>query len=257
MKAKGKLEANFPEYEVTKQETSCDDFIMEKQGSLYKQLAMSMYKKEQFKNLTSCIMKDVRAENWVDDFMLSFIYAASETMSESQKQKKVTELTDKVMKTVFNAIDYCQYVKEFGELYDSLVNKSKNANKTEEQLRGFYCGRKYIVEHNLVDTTIHKIEFNPTNINVDGIDCNAMVQGKLKSLENEFIAMLSGDEIKLDSFKAKCALKKFRDGKFGDKFLTLLVVGDFDLTDVQRSKERNKFVYFHADVLGSLDVCDH
>lgn len=218
---------------------------------------MSVYKKEQFKKLTSCVMKDVRAENWVDDLMLSFIYAASESMSENLKQKKVTELTDKVMKTVFNAIDYCRYVKEFGELYDNLVGKSRNENKTEKQLRGFYCGRKYIVEHNLVNRTIHEADFNPTNINVEGLDCNAMVQEKLKSLEDEFIAMLSGDDIKLDSFKAKCALKKFRDGKFGDKFLALLIIGDFDLTDVQRSKERDKFVNFYADVLTSLDICDH
>lgn len=257
LKSKEKLDASYPEHEVISAVINCDDVIKELEVQLYKKLALNFRRKHQLNDLTPCLMRDARAENWVDDFMLIEVYAASETLSESQKNLKFIENTDKISSVIKNAVDNCEVVLEFSEYYDELVDDRKSSMKTEQQLQLLYCARKYVVEHNLVDPTVHEIELNPTNLALDGIDCEALLEEKFKSLEETFVKMLNDDNLDSDSMPVKCIKKKFRDGKHGEKFMTIVVVSDTDLSDEQKLDEKIKFANFYVDVYNSLDLCDH
>lgn len=67
--------------------------------------------------------------------------------------------------------------------------------QTERQLQVLYCARKYVVEHNLVDTNVPEIRYNPTNMALEGIDCEALIEEKFKNLEDQFVEMLPKYEL--------------------------------------------------------------
>lgn len=254
LKSKGKLDADFAEYDVDMHGIDCENVIKIVSKEIYEQIALSLRKKALFNKFTPCIMADLRSQDWVDDMISLVVYELDTTIAESVKVKRTEEINEKVTKSAEDATLACLFEKEFGEMYDSF--KDDDQDDTEKDFIVEYCTRKYVVAKHLLDPS-YKIVMNPKNVNVEGVNCDSLLIDEFKELETAMVTKLDDDDLELTDLQKKCTLKKFRDGNFSDKFIASALTTELDLSDQQKAVEKKKFVKLMVDVITSLDVCDH
>lgn len=251
------LKPNYPEYNVANRNENCGVLIKEAETEMYKLVALGVRRKILYNQHTPCIMAKLRAEGWMDQLFLELIYRQSQTMPDEEKKRKVNEIHEKVMNTTEDAITVCVYEDFFGQVYDKISNDPITVNSTEGERIDNYCARKYVVEKKLIDTKVHKVDLNPTNVQVDDVECEILLEIRVEELAVIMTALMNDSHLELNEFQIKCAAKKIRDGKFTDKILAAVIMSELELTDQQRKQERKKFIKTMENLLKTLEVCDH
>lgn len=146
--------------------------------------------------------------------------------------------------------------KHFVDKWEMLKGIAAHPDQSEETLHKRYCGRKYVVDHHMQDDRI-TIDLNPNKINVDGIDCDAIESAKVKKIEEDLFPVLHGGEHPLDEAQTECFLKKFREGNFHHRFLTVVIIGSLDLSDELKAAQPEKVNAFYSDLATATGPCYH
>lgn len=261
LKSKEKLDADYPERADAGEGEDCDRLIKRTEKDLYKFSAQSSRRRSDFRKYTKCMTTVLRAEGWVDDVILQAVYRDNESLSIVEKQQKVAELDERISRAAEEAFSKCVFEKKFEELFDRLSKASKDSSSdssssSEENTSSDniddYCGRKYIVDNNLVNQTV---VLNPKNINMDDVDCDARLKEKFAIFDAMLRAKLNDENLELNEQQVKCALTKYREAKFGDQFLAAAFIGSKKVNSAQRSFEKKRFVKFMFDIFKSTDAC--
>jgi len=256
LKSEHKLDATFPEFDAGGETEDCDAFIKEAEKEVYHQVALGVRKKTDFGDYTKCIMADLRSHNWVDDMWLSFIYGASDTLSETEKSAKMQEYDDKIEKSATEAFTACVFEEEFGELFDDLVKKggsSSSEEDLEDQVQA-YCARKLVVGRHLMKAE-YNLEVNPKNINVDGVNCKTVTLPMIKEMRKMLIDTLNEDDLSLDKKQIKCIENKFKEESFIGKFFAIALLNEVKLTDEQKAEERRSFINYMVEMITTIETC--
>lgn len=259
LKGKDKLIANYPEFTITSPIESCDNTLREVEEDIYRDMALNVRKQNKFNNLTTCVMADLRKLHWAEDEMLNTIYLVDISMHEDEKRQKLAQINRRITKTLENSLSTCMFEKHFGAVYDALSTPSttKVSERSHEILINGYCVRKHLFEKKLVQESVFNDAFNPRNLNVEGVNCSAIVKEATRIIEAGMLKLLNEDDFGLTDLQAKCALSTFRNAHFANKFLTITIMSDYEKSDEKKFAERTSFVKYMIKLFTSAGVCDH
>lgn len=254
LKSVGKLEADYPEFNVAKQVQNCENVMKVFQKEVYKKVALAQ--KLDFEEHSKCIMNDLRSQNWVDHIMIQGVVLASDTLSDVEKTAKVEEIETVVKQIVADAINFCVNQKEFGELFDAFfINDS--SNEEEDDQIAEYCGRKYVIDKNLIDSAVYDVVLNPKNLEVSTVDCEENNKKLFKLLNDLIEEILKKDEhVGLNAIQIQCAMKKYHENNFIDKLIRIAVISECNVTEEQKLSERKAFIKFMSETISTLMDCE-
>lgn len=256
LKGKDRLDAKYPEFTITNPIESCDMTLRETEEDIYRDIALNVRKQTKFNKLTACVMSDLRKLHYAEDEMLNTIYLVDISMPEDEKRPKLAQINRRITKTLENSLSTCMFEKHFGAVYDALSTPSATnvSERSHETLVNSYCVRKHLFDKKLV---IESVFDGAGNLNVEGVNCSAIVKEATKLIEAEMMKLLKDDDFELTDLQAKCALSKFRNAHFANKFLAVTVMSDYVESDDKKFAERASFIKSMIKLFNSAGVCDH
>lgn len=251
LKRHGIIEDHFKSQPFDGEEILCEMILESTVNRVYAELYKEFSANENFKTSAGCIVTSLRNSKWSDLDIKEQIYVVSDLLTVPEKQLKILEIKQQQEKISGDAIFSCLSEKEFGELFDSIIN---NTTFDEDDLVGDYCARKYGVENNLIDTNEYEIDLNPKNIITTYIQCDVVNRKHFDDAENELRNHLLNDA-KLKEEKVNCYMKKYHENHYFDKTLAVALLGELKLNDEQRERERKKFLATMINITRFISEC--
>lgn len=253
MKALKKLPADFPEHSVDGvSHFDCNASYEEVQKKAYNVLALKFRTEIKLGRQTKCVMADLRMHNLFEDSMMIVVYSASENMGDIELKKKIKEIIQRIEKTSIEALTSCVYKQAIRKLSEATIgNRSVDTGDTKMM---DYCGRKRIVDLSLIDTNFYNVKLNPDNLDVEGVDCDAVLKAKIRI----FVTLLFGllqDEPDFDKAVFDCFITKFKENKYFNRFMVLATMAELDLTKEQKEAEVQKTADFMAELTDKVAKC--
>lgn len=256
LKAANKLDSDFPELSVTNEVEDCNQVIKDVQNESLKKVALVIRKNKDVGSQTPCIMDDLRAHTWTDDFFLQAVYQFSNNLSANEKKKKIDEADARSIKFLEQSIKSCFYQKEFGEMFDELFKQDESSSEEDNEPLEDYCARKYVVDKSLVDSDVYTVVLNPKNIDVTNVDCKTVLKKVTKDFEEVMAKKFKDDDdMSLGDTEIACAMQKYSQGNFVDRIFVVFALSEINITDEQKQDERKKFIGFMTKITDSFLTC--
>lgn len=151
----------------------------------------------------------------------------------------------------------CLSEKEFGELFNSIIantTQDEEEPKSDEDLVSDYCARKYGTENNLINTAEYKVNVNPTDIITTYIQCDVVNNKHFEEAETELRDHLLNDVGVVEN-KVDCYMQKYHDNHYFDKTLAIALLGELNLTEEQKQRERKKFIDTMVNITRVIAEC--
>lgn len=188
-----------------------------------------------------------------ESFVHSVIRAAiHEHLNETSNSMNMT--IKGIMNEINNSIQQCRQEDEVGMQFDvifnSTVDGSRNISKQEE-----YCIKKYLIKNGLIDIYSYDIDPNPYNINVTGLNCEAVI----KNANEDVYEQLSLDYFQKpylsNDDKVECAVEKFRDADYFDLVMRIMALSTINITSEQKNLERENFIGIFSNITSNVFMC--
>lgn len=246
------MPANFSEQHVEETKNiDCGSRIAKLEKEVYKTVALKFRTDTDFGVHTNCIMADLRTHTWFEEVMKWKVYSMSYSMPENETKQKISEADVRIERTLEDAIMSCLFKKALHNMSDKAINDMDDGfNKM-----GKYCARQRVIELHLIDDKLVKnIAINPDHLDTEGINCDAVLDGKFADFAKKLHSNLKGDShFKKEAFD--CFIKKFKEGQFYNKYLALVVYSELSLAAEKKSIEVNRFGTFMSDLSESVAEC--
>lgn len=254
LKAEHKLADDYPEFAVPKDESDCDQFIIDADKEAYTAIAFDIRIHSFYGDHTSCIMARLRSLKLVEDIWLNFIHQSSESISKLDKIVKADEIESKTNEVKRVASMDCAFNHEYGKLFDSVA--AINSSELEEKKLKMqeYCARKLVVDNKLLDTSFGEIVVNPDNLIVEFVRCDRV----LLNLTAKFLNLLKitlNNNLLLASNQVKCFREELNNEQFLSKYLVIGVLNELNISDEQKATEKEKFISFMTEASKKFVDC--
>lgn len=118
-----------------------------------------------------------------------------------------------------------------------------------------YCGKKRIIDNGLIDTTVFNITLNPDNLDVEGVDCDAVLKSKERIFMKQFYDLHRGDkQFNQDVFD--CFVMKFEESKYFNRYMLLGIMSQPNLSDEEKAAEVHKLNDFMKELTDTAASCE-
>lgn len=201
-----------------------------------------------------CIINELKSSNFTDIHMKQAVVSASELLTDFGRKVRTDEIQENFEKVFSTATNYCIYGKEFVEVFDEIFKKGDSSSEEGEDPVGDYCTRKYVIDKNLIDTSVYKIILNPKNLDISTINCEESLKTSFKYVQDMILKTIK-EEDKLDEKKVKCAIDLFRQENFNNNFAMIGVMSELNLTDEQKKAEKKRFIDFMGLTMSKVSEC--
>jgi hypothetical protein len=151
------------------------------------------------------------------------------------------------------SIKYCHHEAEIGALYDEL-STSNDPNDEDDRLAS-YCTRKYLIENPFIDNHVYNLTLDVNGIDLSTINCDEIIQSFKEEVEKSLIDGMKDENSDVSHDEMECVLKKYRDGNYTEHFMKVAVIGNSDLDNEQKIKERRNFIKFISVIVDQLRNC--
>lgn len=191
-----------------------------------------------------------------ESFVNSLIKAAAlEHSGLSDQIGRLKSAVETVLEFVKSSVVYCESKSSIIDQFDSLFDEAKKAARNVTDYEEEYCVKKYLIKNNLIDSMLYDIVPNPHNINVTGLNCEAMI----KSSNDEIYEQLGFVYLEKSSLgnidKVECALEKFREADYFDLMMKITALTTVDITSEQKNNERENFVEILSKISSNILAC--
>lgn len=223
--------------------TDCESGIENFRSNFYETIATELREDEDTASVVDCVIAHLRKVQFAEVSMKKYVYENSERMSRRNRRKATKAIDYTLEKKLQTAMTVCVSDEIFGGLFDEIYAGANETSSDEEvNDEEEYCLKKYLVDHDFVNTSIHTINLNPKNIDTTSVDCDDVtetaVEELIQSLEEEF-----QDEILVVTKKTKrCIRRVVTKHGFVGNILRVGFYGEIGLTEEVRIEERNKFI---------------
>lgn len=130
------------------------------------------------------------------------------------------------------------------------ASANRTENDTEKDFEQNYCTRMYVVDDNFIDTTVYKVNLNPLNIDVSGVDCDEIMKEINQKLLNAFIRDPTDQ-----SMKAKCIQNVSRAMLNLQAYARVFILGEIGISDEEKTKEKQAFIEATVPMIEKLEEC--
>lgn len=254
LKALNRLPSYYVEFKVTEPIENCDRFVKDARGEVYRIVAFKQLGKPDFGEHNKCVEDDERSQSWVDDMWLEHIYEASRTLPEVHKRRRVAEMEAKMLTSAKEVYKTCVYRQDFANFFNAiLASDSRNHVDTHEEQIQKYCARKLVVADSILNPWTYRVEMNPKNLVVKNVTCETVLQPVFTNLRNSIVEKFKNEDF--TEKQIQCVGKKFRENRYVGRLLAVGVLSELKITEMQKEKERTKFVNFMVDMVNTLENC--
>jgi hypothetical protein len=191
-----------------------------------------------------CVEDEYNTNEYGLTTMLLTVYERKNLIPEAERTQKFLETKKETEKIRQKFLVACLTERTFGDLFDSEISSVGRDEKEDEN----YCARKFVVEHNLIDTAVYNVMLNPKNINIDNVDCKKITKKWIKKEEKRAIKDFEEDT-------RECVLVKDRETGNAHKHLRLKVLRELNITDEQKQIERVNFINHMKEFYKKVITC--
>jgi len=221
----------------------CDVHLKNFRDKYYEEAARAIKADEDLSENVDCLIEQMRKFHVAEVSMKLLVYKHSKKLSKRKQKKALRAIDFAIEKKMETAVKLCTTQEEFGKLFDELYSSANQTDDGEEDSpQEDYCMRKYMVDKNFINSTVYKVNLNPLNIDVSGIDCDEIIENSIQEsvdeLKHEF-----DDVVKRPSKRTtKCITKTIRSFNFFEANVKVVVLGEVGITDENKIKEKAIYI---------------
>lgn len=150
---------------------------------------------------------------------------------------------------VLSIIDIEDY---FAARFDEIFQKSlddKDITDYETQ----YCLINYVAKFNLINYPISTNDAFPSEINLDELNCDQIVENFVNSIQKEIISIFL--KYSSSSMHQKCAQLHFQESQFTNSFIKATVLASSVTTVEQQISEKESFIALGSMLTRKIAAC--
>lgn len=233
-------------------DSSCDPVIEEMRNNFYAELATGFREDTELVNITDCLVERLKLSNLAEIMVKQASLTAANNISR-RKRKKLLKALDKTLnKKMEVAITLCVSDEEFGERFDALIDSVTNGTKPEKH----YCARQYMIDNNFIDTTVYKMNVNPSNINITGINCQVIIKDYIAEVEDKFKEEYEEDLYhRTSKTSSRCFAKAARSNNVFAFTVKVVMLGELEISDAAKTEEKSIFIEKAKNLYGEMLNC--
>lgn len=236
------------------EDVNCAKVIKKAQGKNYKSITVKLAKLKLGSSETDkCVKEELKSQNWAEQSMKQDVYRASDSADSDDTKNKINQIEVQKEKSFKDAMILCKYRELFNTMFDNF-SFERLAHKTEKQQTGDNCLRKFVIAKKLLDISLYA-DAKPSPPETDkNVNCEELVKSistnfRVLQLETLF------DGNNRHGVKLECAGVQNLQLDFFEHWMKLLVLRNFDITDLQKEAEKDQFVNYFVNRMESPYSC--
>lgn len=211
--------------------------------------------REMYSTNPVCFHEQLKVLNYPELIMQTFIYTRSRKLSSKLKKQYLAALEADNIKKIVIASSNCFPEALFGAAFDKIFANTTEEDEPLDDKQTDYCIRKFVVDNNLIDTSIYTVELNPDKLeNLSDLDCTEFVEDAFEELRDSLRNSFLTDNMQLKS-KKRCMNRAIRKANSVSYMSRLSVLSELKLNDESKSVEKDQFIKFMGDLYGDLTKC--
>lgn len=208
-------------------------------------------------NDAECIVEHMKKLHVAEVSMKKIVYEHTKKMSKRKRNKAIKAIDFAIEKKMTTAVKLCTVDSTFGAAF-RILYLSGQSNDSEEDIdkkNEDYCLRKYMTENNFIDLTVYKVNLNPDNITVIGLNCDRIVKDSIEIGENSFKEEFEDEDGQLSKQISRCLTKTIREHKLFEASTKVVMLGEIGVTDEVAEAEKKMYVQKMSALYDGLLSC--
>lgn len=238
----------------------CEDTIYSLQNMHNREIRSLIDGEDLSEDVSECMMEHLKTFNTADFSMMHSLYSEDKSMTPLERMMAKVNAGTHISVKFEVASDLCLPDKNFGELFEETFELEETApeyNETTDDLGELqldYCMRKHIVDKNLIDSRVHKVNLNPKGVNVAGVDCDKLYNEYFEefsiSLKDKFVTAMSPT-----TKQTRCMMNTIKKEDYVGKSLKVWALGELKISADQEKIEKHNYIDFMKDLYTKILEC--
>jgi hypothetical protein len=222
--------------------TDCESAVRTKLASIYSDTRNTLSSDRKLRPFVECAMRDLEEEDDESYEKNALTQTAVEMISNWRfwsyfsKSSLLDTLKAKSKQIINKSILKCKGNREFGELFASYQEGTKNNERTGEEE---YCIRKYLVERNMTNPRSYGFRDNPRNVRTEIQKCNETM---------EVVTTKIYEDVRTSKDLSNCFLNVYRNENYADQILKAELLSKLTLERWDKTKEKLDFINAMVDI---------
>lgn len=218
---------------------NCAEFVDNKKKELVTETVSNIQNKLDISENELCLREDLVKNNIIDVTLKAVVFDILEEISEKKYETEVKDANDKLENLIDDSLMYCLFKEDFSDAFDEFFTED---SEEEEDLEADYCGRKLVIDNQLLDTSVYTLPLNPKNINLDNVNCEEKLKEVINKLEVELSDGMKKEDPQLTEQNLECRLNGFRSGNTYSKMIAAFFFSEINMSAEQKEVEKRKFI---------------
>lgn len=220
-------------------EAECDAQLDTFRTVFYSTAEEELKNDKDLRNDAECIVEHMKKLHVAEISMKKIVYEHTKKMSKRKRNKAIKSIDYAIENKMTTAVKLCTVDTTFGAAFRILYlsGQSNDSEEAIDQKNEDYCLRKYMTENNFIDTTVYKVNLNPDNIDVNGIDCDRIVKDSIESGEESFKREFEDEDGHLSKQVSRCLTKTIREHKLVEASSKVMLLGEIGVSDEEAEKK--------------------
>lgn len=253
LKSANKLDEDIELLQVSSEIEDCEEYIKGMRRDLIKETIKSVKDEVDITNKHQCVGVNLRNSEFADLTFRIVIYEVLEESYGKNYESEKTKLSEKLASEINDAVVVCVLKDEFNSLFDELLADSESEEDDDD---ADYCGRKLVIDNQLIDPAVYTLQLNPKNIDTTNINCDEKLEEVIKEVEKELEKDLREGNTSITDKEMECRLKTFRDENYYRKIIPVSYFSELNLTEAQKAEEKEKFVTYMGKLAAKSNQCE-
>lgn len=210
----------------------------------YSELEDHFKTNEELADIADCLVEQLKALNASEIIVKQATFSESRRkVSRRHRKKLMRALNDDLNKMMNTAVVFCSSYESFGKVFDDYFEKNENETESEDETaEQAYCIRQYMIENNIIDTNVYKVNPNPLNSSITDINCGPINKAYIKEVEDELKIEVQEDFDRLSRRASRCIMRTIQAHKYFEFILKVKILGDIKISDELKSEEKKTFI---------------
>jgi VIT1/CCC1 family predicted Fe2+/Mn2+ transporter len=237
LKNSNKIDSNFPDFNHATSTETCDEIIKSKRTLVVDAMVGAMQRKSPTLKF-QCIREKIVERNVVDLIFMQTVYGAMKYSRGNEYEKELQKSSEASHKALTEVVFDCGIGDQLLESFNKLTDLKKFENN--EKLN--YCLRKSLVQRNDIDTTRHSLNLNPTNIDVNAVNCDKEFE-KMNEIASEATRIkMQAKLTSVTSEQIECHIAAIQREHFYEILLSFVFLKELNMNDNEVNQIHKKYL---------------
>lgn len=233
---------------------NCAEFIDNKKKELVAETVSNIQNKIDVSENELCLEKDLVKNKIIDVTLKAVVFDILVENSGKKYEAEAKDANDKLENVIDDSLMYCLFKEDFSDAFDELFTEE---SEEEEDLEADYCGRKLVIDNQLLDTSVYTLPLNPKNINLDNVNCEEKLKEVIKKLEVGLSDSMKKEDPQLTEQNLECRLNAFRSGNTYSNMIAAFFFSEINMSAEQKEVEKRKFTIMLGKLAFKAVDCDN